>query len=237
MARLSWLLSMAFGAAVLTGAAALADHPGAGLDAVMGKRERYLEAIDRPVPTFVLQDTQGVLLSPREFEGKVVMLQFIYTHCPDVCPLHTDRLVEIQSLVNQTPMKELVQFVSITTDPTRDSVEVLQDYADTHGVDRVNWTLIRPQPGQAEDSTRKLAEAFGHRFTLGEHGLQMHGIVTHILDREGRWRANFHGLEFETNNMVQYVNQLTNEHGRRARQEPQGLWDRLLDFLGWGEGH
>ena len=96
MARLSWLLSMAFGAAVLTGAAALADHPGAGLDAVMAKRERYFEAIDRPVPTFVLQDTQGVLLSPREFEGKVVMLQFIYTHCPDVCPLHAEKIAEIQ---------------------------------------------------------------------------------------------------------------------------------------------
>lgn len=234
MARLSWLLSMAFGAAALTGAAALADHPGAGLDAAMSKRERFFEAIDRPVPTFVLQDTDGVLLSPRDFEGQVVMLQFIYTHCPDVCPLHTDRLVEIQSLVNQTPMKELVQFVSITTDPTRDSVEVLQDYADAHGIDRANWALLKPLSDQAEDSTRKLAEAFGHRFTLGEHGLQMHGVVTHVFDREGRWRANFHGLEFETNNMVQYVNQLTNEHGRRDRQEPQGLWDRLLDFLGWG---
>lgn len=234
MDRLSWLLPVALGAATLTGAAALANHPGAGLDAAMAERERYFEPVDRAIPAFMLLDTDGRILSPREFEGKVLVLQFIYTHCPDVCPLHTDRLTEIQELVNQTPMKGLVRFVSITTDPARDSGKVLQDYADAHGVDRANWTLLRPQPDQADDSTRKLAEAFGHRFTMGEHGLQMHGVVTHIVDREGRWRANFHGLGFATTNMVQYVNQLTNEHGSRDRHEPLGIWDRLLGFFGLG---
>ena len=226
---------VAIGAAVLMSAVALANHPGEGLDAAMADRERYFEAIDRSVPGFMLQDTEGRLLSPREFEGKVVVLQFIYTHCPDVCPLHTDRLVGIQDLVNQTAMKDLVRFVSITTDPSRDTSDVFQDYADAHGIDRANWTLLRPQPDQTEDSTRTLAEAFGHRFTMGEHGLQMHGVVTHIFDRQGRWRANFHGLEFADANMLQYINQLTNEHGRQVQHEPKSLWNRLLDIFGLGE--
>ena len=226
---------VAIGAAVLISAAALANHPGEGLDAAMAERERYFEAIDRPVPSFMLQDTEGRYLSPREFEGQVVVLQFIYTHCPDVCPLHTDRLVGIQELVNQTVMKDLVRFVSITTDPSRDTNDVFQDYADAHGVDPANWTLLRPQSGQAEDITRTLAEDFGHRFTMGEHELQMHGVVTHIFDRQGRWRANFHGLEFADANMLQYINQLTNEHGRQVQHEPKSLWNRLLDIFGLGE--
>tara|TARA_R110002167_G_scaffold38412_6_gene119627 strand:- start:1358 stop:2071 length:714 start_codon:yes stop_codon:yes gene_type:complete len=225
----------AIGAAVLMSAAALANHPGEGLDAAMVERERYFEAIDRPVPRFMLQDTEGIYLSPREFEGKVVVVQFIYTHCPDVCPLHTDRLVEIQQLVGQSAMTDLVRFVSITTDPSRDTSDVLQNYADAHGIDQANWTLLRPQSDQAEDTTRTLAEAFGHRFTMGEHGMQMHGVVTHIIDRQGRWRANFHGLEFATVNMVQYINQLTNEHGGQGQHEPSGFWGRLLDFFGLGE--
>lgn len=237
MTRLSWLLLTAIVAVALVGAAARADHPGSGLDAAMAERERYFEAVERPVPGFMLQDTEGRLLSPREFDGKVVVLQFIYTHCPDVCPLHTDRLAEIQDLVNQTPMTDVVRFVSISTDPTRDSVKVLEDYADDHNVDRSNWLLLRPPPDQAEDSTRELAEAFGHQFTVGEHGLQMHGVVTHIIDRQGRWRANFHGLNFATANMVQYVNQLTNEHGPQDRHSVHGFWDRVLSFFGLVEGH
>ena len=232
LARLS---SLAIGAAALMSAAALANHPGEGLEAAMAERERYFEAIDRPVPGFMLQDTEGGSLSSRDFEGKVVVLQFIYTHCPDVCPLHTDRLVGIQDLVNQTAMKDLVRFVSITTDPSRDTSDVFQDYADAHGIDRANWTLLRPQSDQTEDSTRTLAEAFGHRFTMGEHGLQMHGVVTHIVDRQGRWRANFHGLEFADINLVQYINQLTNEHGGPALHKPNGFWSRLLGFLGLGK--
>ena len=221
--------------AAATGTSALANHPGEDLDAAMAERERYFEAIDRPVPPFMLQNTDGQTLSPRDFQGKVVVLQFIYTHCPDVCPLHTDRLARIQSLVNETAMKNLVQFVSITTDPSRDSTDIMQSYAKAHGVDRVNWTLLRPQPDHAEDSTRMLAEAFGHRFTLGEHGLQMHGVVTHVVDRRGRWRANFHGLEFATINLVQYLNQLTNEHDREHQHQTRNFWERLLDYFGLGD--
>jgi len=36
-----------------------------------------------------------------------------------------------------------------------------------------------------------LAEAFGHKFTLTDAGYQMHGIVTHVNDKEGHWRASF----------------------------------------------
>src|SRR3546814_4464075 len=57
-------------------------------------------------------------------------------------------------------------------------------------------------PDQPEDATRLLAEAHGHKFTETEDGYQVHSVVTHVFDREGRWRANFHGLRFEPTNLV-----------------------------------
>jgi cytochrome oxidase Cu insertion factor (SCO1/SenC/PrrC family) len=54
-------------------------------------------------------------------------------------------------------MRELVQFVTITTDPAND--------------------------------TRNLAEHLGHGFTKTEAGYQVHGVVTHVIDREGRWHS------------------------------------------------
>ena len=65
------------------------------------------------------------------------MLHFIYTNCPDLCPLHAELIAKIQSMVNLTPMKEGVRFISITTDPSKDRGEVLRDYG--HGLDPVNW--------------------------------------------------------------------------------------------------
>src|SRR3546814_4520189 len=100
---------------------------------------------------------------------------------------------EIQEMVNRTPMKAQVRFVTVTTDPKNDTAEVLRDYGPAHGLDPVNWTFLTTMPDQPEDATRRLAEDYGHKFKKTEEGYQVHGIVTHVIDREGRWRANFHG--------------------------------------------
>ena len=143
-----------------------------------------------------------------------MVLHFIYTNCPNVCPLHAERLAEIQKMVNQTPMRELAQFVTITTDPEHDTPEVMRQYGSAHGLDPVNWVFLITTPDQPEDATRKLAERFGHGFTETTDGYQIHGVVTHIIDRDGRWQANFHGLEFEPTNLVVYINALVNDAGR-----------------------
>ena len=49
----------------------------------------------------------------------------------------------------------------------------------------------------------------GLEFTQTADGEQMHGIVTHVIDQDGRLRARFHGLGFEPLNLVIYVNALT----------------------------
>ena len=72
----------------------------------------------------------------------------------------------------------------------------------------------------------KLAERFGHKFTRTEDGYQIHGVVTHLIDREGRWQANFHGLEFEPTNLVVYIKALTHEHGQEQHAAPS-LWEQI----------
>jgi hypothetical protein len=51
-------------------------------------------------------------------------------------------------------------------------------------------------------------------------GYQVHGVVTHVIDREGRWQANFHGLKFEPTNLVLYINALVNDPGRPHAHGP-----------------
>jgi hypothetical protein len=106
-----------------------------------------------------------------------------------------------------------VQFVTITTDPVNDTPEVLKAYGPAHGLDPINWVFLTSGPGRPEDTTRRLVERFGHRFSETGGGVQVHSVVTHVIDREGRWRANFHGLKLEPTSLVSYINALTNDDG------------------------
>ena len=62
---------------------------------------------------------------------------------------------------------------------------------------------------------------------------QAHGIVTHIIDRDGQWRANFHDLKFSPVNMVLFINALTNDaHSKlKAKPEEQGFWSTIRKWL------
>lgn len=197
------------------------------VDQNLRDNERYFQPMDSPAPAFTLQDSDGHVISLADLRGKVVVLNFIYTNCPDVCPLHTERMAQIQSMVNLTPMKAMVEFVTITTDPKHDTAQVLRDYGSAHGIDPVNWILLTAGPDQPEESTRKLAEAYGLKFVAEDDGMQMHGIVTHVIDQDGQLRARFHGLKFEPVNLVTFVNALTN---RAQKPHPHGepsLWDKV----------
>jgi protein SCO1/2 len=211
-------------------ASPLAAHSLDELEAQLGDREQYFQPIGKEAPDFTLEDAEGRAVGMQDLRGKVVVLHFVYTSCPDVCPLHAERIAEIQEMVNRTPMRELVQFVTVTTDPEHDTSEVLREYGPTHGLDPVNWMFLTSGPGRPEDTTRKLAERFGHKFTKTEDGYQIHGVVTHVIDREGRWQANFHGLKFDPTNLVVYVNALTNAHGGEGHPAP-GWWEQIRSLF------
>ena len=108
-------------------------------------------------------------------------------------------------------MKDLVQFVTITTDPSGDATEVMKSYGVTHGLDPANWIFLT-STGEKPAATRKLAERYGLKFTLTPDGQQMHGVVTHLIDKSGHLRARYHGLKFGKMNMIHHINALTNDY-------------------------
>jgi len=181
------------------------------VEAELTTEERYLQVVNRPAPDFALQDADGRPVSLRDFRGKVVILYFIYASCPDVCPLHSDRLAGIQAKINDTPMRELVVFVAITTDPERDTPDVLKAYPSAHALDTANWLFLTSGPGEPA-ATRDLAERYGLKFTPVPGGYQMHGVVTHLIDKSGNLRARYHGLRFDDTRFIVHVNALTNDY-------------------------
>ncbi|MFE0753408.1 SCO family protein [Inquilinus sp. NPDC058860] len=224
MRALTALLGLLLGAAIPAVALAHSLH---NVEQRIREQEKYFEPKPgRPAPEFTLQDADGRPVSLADFKGKVVVLHFIYASCTDECPLHADLIARIQEKVDETPMRDRVQFVTITTDPVRDTPEVMKDYGRAHNLDPVNWVFLTSGPARPEE-TRSLVKRFGHQFREIEGGVEIHGVVTHVIDRGGNFRANFHGLGFDPVNLVVYVDALVND----LHPEPEpSFWDRLR---GW----
>ncbi len=194
--------------------------------------EKYFQAADKDVPDFDLQDATGKEVKFSDFRGKVVVLHFVYTNCPDTCPLHAEKIAAIQHMVNITPMKAAVQFISITTDPKRDTGKVLMDFGENHGLDPVNWTFLTAKPGQPEGITRDLAQAYGVEFKIMGNGDQMHGILTNVIDQKGRLRARFHSLRFDNLSLVLFANALVNIASEQHERPVAGIWGKIDGWFG-----
>jgi protein SCO1/2 len=85
-------------------------------------------------------------------EDKVVAINFIYTSCPDVCPLETAQLTRVQKILGDRIGKD-VHFYSITIDPEHDTPEVLAEYRERFGA---KWTFLTGDKEEIKDLRRKL---------------------------------------------------------------------------------
>ena len=75
---------------------------------------------------FAVPDHNGKLRTLKDFQGKVVMMFFGYTQCPDVCPTSMSEMAEIKKLLG--PDGDRLQGIFVTVDPERDKPEMLKAY-------------------------------------------------------------------------------------------------------------
>ena len=85
-----------------------------------------------PAPDFSLTSQDGATVALRGFAGRSLAVAFIYTSCPDVCPLLTEKMAQVQDELGPD-FGSKVAFVSITVDPEHDTPPALKAYAEGHG--------------------------------------------------------------------------------------------------------
>jgi cytochrome oxidase Cu insertion factor (SCO1/SenC/PrrC family) len=136
---------------------------------------------------FTLTDQNGNARSLADFRGKLVLLYFGYTFCPDVCP--TD-LLAIGRLIQALGKDgEAVQPVFVTLDPERDTQAILRNYATAF---HPRFVALRG----SEQETRRIATAYKvyyEKVTPPGSGTYVidHTAFIFLLDREGRYVAFF----------------------------------------------
>jgi protein SCO1/2 len=197
---------------LIDGPPAQAHHTLKQMEEALREREHYLQPMDTPAPSFALKDADGRVVRLEDFRGKIVVLNFIFATCTDVCPLHSELIAKIQEKVKvmPRPVRERVQFITITTHPEFDTPDVLKAYGPQRGLDPANW-LFLTSGSERPTETRELAERYGLKFTPVGNGQFVHGVVTHLIDQKGVLRARYHGLKFNPVNMVLHINALIDE--------------------------
>ena len=145
-----------------------------------------------PAPNFTLtsQDINPVALA--DLRGKVVAVTFIYTECPDICPMLTQKMVEVQDELGADFGKKIV-FVSISLDPEHDTPEVLKDYAEFWGAKPEGWSFLTGSPEAVRDVTRH----YGVFFARKEDGSVDHTQLTTLIDGDGQMRVQYLGARFD----------------------------------------
>jgi protein SCO1 len=169
--------------AVLAFPAALPAHEAGG--------DKRLPVIG-PAPPFALTSQDGMPVALADFRGKVVALTFIYTACPDICPLVTQKMVQVQDELG-AEFGAKVAFVSITLDPERDTPEVLKDYAQFWGAKPDGWIFLTGSPEAVRDVTHR----YGVFVAKKEDGSVDHTQLTSLVDAEGEMRVQYLGARFD----------------------------------------
>jgi len=124
-------------------------------------------------------------------DGRVGLLFFGYTVCPDVCPMTLSKLTQVYSALGRDGERVVTVFISL--DPERDSPEQIREYLSFYGVNAVGATGTR-------EELDALVARYGSSYTLETVDSAMEYLVSHssyvyLLDPEGRVRHLFSHLD------------------------------------------
>ncbi|SVD49202.1 uncharacterized protein METZ01_LOCUS402056 [marine metagenome] len=153
---------------------------------------------------FEMDSTLGKTVNLKDFEGKLLLIYFGYTSCPDVCP--TTLTVIKQAVQKLDPKNELIQVLFISVDPERDSLEKMKTYLEFFNPGFVG--LHAPF-----EEVQQVAKKFGSFFMKDEVNKSAIGyLVTHtgyvyLMDRKARIRKMF-SSKVDTPEMIETVNLL-----------------------------
>jgi protein SCO1/2 len=133
---------------------------------------------------FDLPDFNGKERTLADFAGKVVVVFFGYTQCPDACPTTMAELAQVKKLLG--PESARVQVLFITVDPERDTAALLKSYVTNFGSD---FLALRGDPVQIKAVTREF-KVFYEKVpgTAPDNYTIDHTAGTYVFDQQGRIR-------------------------------------------------
>lgn len=125
-----------------------------------------------------------------EMNDTAKIVEFMYTQCPDVCPVTTLEMAKLKSqLEKEGVFGDEIEFITITIDPKRDDQEVIREYASRFEVESPDdgWIFLTG----SEEDTQEIADALGFLYRDPGSGEIIHSTYTYFMDENDNLLEQF----------------------------------------------
>jgi protein SCO1 len=168
--------------------------------------------------------SDGKQVTAADYKGKIVLLYFGYTFCPDVCPT---TLLNIATMLKKLgPRADDVRVLFVTVDPNRDNLPVLKQYTDAFAPQIVG---LRGTPEQLATLAKRYRVAYS--VTPAHDGKPYevtHGAAVYVFNRQGDIKLIFTSLSQPN---VKLDPTLADLRGMVAGAGSSNWWQRLFSML------
>lgn len=164
-------------------------------------------------PDVTLIDQNGRQFSFSQVRGKVLVVAYIYTNCPDICHIISKKMNLFKERIKKSGLQDRVYFISITFDPERDAPDVLRHHAEMMNLDLDNWVFLTGDQG-AINAILQVAgmEAIKEPGETSGSGDQSYALLHRdrisLADKSGRIRKHYKGSEFNPDELLDDIKRL-----------------------------
>ncbi|WP_422081733.1 SCO family protein [Ulvibacterium sp.] len=181
----------------------------------------------RKVPSFSFINQDSLLITDKDYLGKVYVAEFFFTTCPTICPIMTKNLVELQNTFKDS---EDFGVVSFTINPRYDTPRILKEYAEKNNITDIDWHLLTGN----RDSIYSLAQN-GFYMVANEDeeapgGFEHSGMFA-LIDKNGYFRSR---RDAANNPIIYYrgtVTEIQEENSAGEKEQISILKEDIKELL------
>ena len=184
------------------------------------------------VKSIPFTNQMGKQVSLDDLKGKIIVMNFFFTHCPTICPGLTRNMKKLQDSFVKND--SIVQFISVSIDPVHDSVPQLRAFADRFNVNHDTWWFVTGNKKEIYDFALQEMKA-----SVADSDIDTAFIHTEnffLLDSAHVVRGWFNG--FDEEKQAQLVHDIPTLMLERDKKQPSVLRDFIpllpLIFIGIG---
>lgn len=170
----------------------------------------------RRVPSFAFINQDSLLITDKDYRGKVYLVEFFFTTCPTICPIMNKNLVALQN-----EFKDFEDFgvASFTINPEFDTPQVLKEYAEEYGITNLDWHLMTGDQEKIYELANQGFNIFTAQIADAPGGFEHSGMFA-LIDKQGYIRSR---VDEFGNPLIYYKGTVTESQGRNSEGEEQQI--------------
>lgn len=170
----------------------------------------------RKVPSFEFINQDSLVISDKDYQGKVFVAEFFFTICPSICPIMSKNLVAVQ---NEFTTVDNFGIASFSITPEYDTPKVLKEYAERYGITDLDWHLMTGDQDKIYDLANSGFNIFVAEMPDAPGGFEHSGFFA-LIDKNGYIRSR---VDDFGNPIVYYRGTITEEEGQNDHGEKQQI--------------